>query len=155
MQIKGKIFTILGIILVFGYFIKDALQDPVSSDPNAIVIVGQDTLGRDWGAQAAMREQMAAAQGQQQGVADPQQNANYNPSLINETNDPYAREKFSTESYMTVESPDGREIVTEYNNPYNSVNENPLDLPDDEQDESRYRTRRQSEMGEPTMKYRD
>lgn len=154
MQIKGKIFTILGIILVFGYFIKDALQDPVSSDPNAIVIIGQDTLGRDWGAQAAMREQMAASEGLGQDELDVK-GANNNQSLINETNDPYAREKFSTESYMTEESPDGREIVTEYNNPYNSANENSLDLPEDEQYSGNYQTRRQSEMGEPTMKYRD
>lgn len=156
MQIKGKIFTIIGIVLVFGYFIKDALQDPVASNPEAIVIVGQDTLGRDWGAQAANQQQMVATQGQQSGDMYGQQVPNSNQPLINEYNDPYAREKFSTESYMTEQSPDGREIVTEYNNPYNSANENPLDLPDEEQDESRFKTRRQSEMGiEPTMKYKD
>lgn len=154
---KGKLLTIIGIVLVFGYFIKDSLEDPVASNPNAIVIVGQDTLGRDWAAQAAEREQLAAQQAQ---GANPdgqqQQQMDYSQPLINESNDPYAREKFSTESYMTVESPDGREIVTDYNNPYNSVYENPLDLPDDNQDESRYQTRHQSEIGsEPTMRYKD
>ena len=28
MQIRGKILTIAGIVLMFGYFIKDSLRDP-------------------------------------------------------------------------------------------------------------------------------
>ena len=31
MQIKGKIFTIAGIVLIFGYFISESFKDP--SDP--------------------------------------------------------------------------------------------------------------------------
>lgn len=65
MQIKGKILTIAGIVVIFGYFIWESLQDPDFSDPNAIIMVGADTLGRDWG---AIANQQAV---QQAGTAAP------------------------------------------------------------------------------------
>ena len=50
MQIKGKILTIAGIVLIFGYFISESFKD--TTDPTQVVMIGNDTLGRDWGALA-------------------------------------------------------------------------------------------------------
>ena len=100
MQIKGKILTIAGIVLIFGYFISESFKD--TTDPTQVVMI--------------------------------------DPSL-----DPYNRQKFDQSNYSTIESPDGREIITGYSRPEEQVAD----------DEDRYKSRHQQELEEPQMIYRE
>lgn len=141
MQIKGKLFTIAGIVLIFGYFILDSIKNPTSQDPTAIVIVGGDTLGRDWGALADQREreqQLAEA-----GLTEPKEEeipVTVKP-LISEQEDPYTRNKINSSNYSTIQDASGREVITGYNRE------------EQQEDQYRYQTRHQRENGEPAMIY--
>ena len=57
---KGKIFTIVGIVAIFGYFISESFKN--TYDPTKIVLSGTDTLGQDWGAIADQKLMEANAQ---------------------------------------------------------------------------------------------
>ena len=115
MQIKGKILTIAGIIMIFGYFISESFKDP--SDPTQVVMVGNDTLGRDWG---AMAEQIEREKMQQQNggveegieVLSGEMDESANTSLLDPSQDPLNRQKLDQNNYYSIESPDGREITT-------------------------------------------
>lgn len=158
MQIRGKILTIAGIIILFGYFIKDSLKDPY--DPTQVVMIGNDTLGRDWG---AMAEQVAKDK-MQQGLQNSDETASEDggtgtvskssdkvASINSETeSDPFTRQKFNQSNFSSIESPDGREIITGYDRP-----EDPGDQYDPNNDSRRFQTRHQKEISEPEMKYRD
>ena len=160
MQIRGKILTIAGIILMFGYFIKDSLN---SYDPTQVVMIGNDTLGRDWG---ALAEQVAKDKMQQSSDEDGvalqtiesdskvgtiSKSSDKGASINSETEpDPFTRQKFNQNNYSSIESPDGREIITGYDRP-----EDPGDEYDPNNDSRRYKTRHQIETEEPEMKYRD
>lgn len=165
MQIKGKIFTIIGIVLLFGYLIKDSLKDPY--DPTQVVMVNNDTLGRDWG---ALAEKIARDRIQIQvenSVAEtPSLYANQNNAMINlygygidsngvytTLDDPFKRRKFNQENYSSIESPDGREIITDYSRVEETENEIT-----EENTTRKLKTRHQketNELEEPEMKYRD
>lgn len=143
---RGKFFTIIGIVLIFGYFIMESFKDP--SDPTQVVMVGNDTLGRDWGAQADARDREIALQngtlveesGNQEnsGPANHMENSN---ALISEKEDPYTRNKINTNNYSTVESGDGREVITSDNS----------QLQGNSSDNYNYLSRRQIERGESKM----
>ncbi len=163
MQIKGKIFTIAGIVLLFGYFIKDSFKDPY--DPTQVVMIGNDTLGRDWG---AMAEQVANAgknlnsEGEVSSVNSNSDVASVNSEktakekdaeLLKTQQDPFNKQKLNKDNYSSIQSPDGREIITGYNRP-----EDPANNDDDDADPNniKFKSRHQIEAGEePEMKYRD
>jgi hypothetical protein len=102
MQIKGKILTIAGIVLIFGYFISESFKDP--SDPTQVVMVGNDTLGRDWG---AMAEQIEREKMQQQNggveegieVLSGEMDESANTSLLDPSQDPLNRQKLDQNNY--------------------------------------------------------
>ncbi len=157
MQIRGKIFTIIGIVLLFGFLIKDSLKAPY--DPTQVVLIGNDTLGRDWG---ALAEQLAREQMLQQASSNIQEsygtgtstmyygvdsNGVYSSNSMQQ--DPFTRQKLNQDDYSSIESPDGREIITGYNRPEDQQEE------EDQTSNRRFRTRHQREIGEPEMKYRD
>ncbi|MFN8261253.1 MAG: hypothetical protein U0T69_10780 [Chitinophagales bacterium] len=157
MQIRGKIFTIIGIVLLFGFLIKDSLKAPY--DPTQVVLIGNDTLGRDWG---ALAEQLAREQMLQQASSNIQEsygtgtstmyygvdsNGVYSANSMQQ--DPFTRQKLNQDDYSSIESPDGREIITGYNRPEDQQEE------EDQTSNRRFRTRHQREIGEPEMKYRD
>ncbi|HNY55585.1 MAG: hypothetical protein IPP60_08880 [Sphingobacteriales bacterium] len=159
MQIRGKILTIAGIVLMFGYFIKDSLRDPY--DPTQITMVGNDTLGRDWGAMAEQAIKNKALQNSEgdgglQTETDGEVNTlSKSSDKLNNINseqevDPFTKQKFDQNNYSTIISPDGREIITGYNRPEQVEEEN-----EEENSVYRYTTRHQKEVGEPEMKYRD
>ncbi len=161
MQIKGKIFTIAGIVLVFGYFIMDSLRVPTASNSEAIIMVGNDTLGRDWGAQAAQLQQAALA-GTTEGTLEGGEGVNPNMygtgPLIDASNDPYLKEKFDNNNYSTEMSVDGREMIIDYNNPYGNTSFDEENANQDNilyNNEERYKTRHQTEVIEPQMRYKD
>ena len=157
MQIRGKIFTIIGIVLLFGFLIKDSLKAPY--DPTQVVLIGNDTLGRDWG---ALAEQLAREQMLQQASSNIQEsygtgtstmyygvdsNGVYSSNSMQQ--DPFTRQKLNQDDYSSIESPDGREIITGYNRPEDQQEE------EDQTSNRRFRTRHQREIGEPEMKYRE
>lgn len=161
MQIRGKIFTIIGIVLIFGYFIQDSFKDPY--DPTQVVMIGNDTLGRDWGAIAErVAYEKMLIQSQNSVAESPSlhatQQLNQNPygygldsnGAFTGIDDPYKRQKFNQENYGTIESSDGREIVIDYSRMEETENEN-----NEENNQRKIRTRHQKELGEPEMKYRD
>lgn len=162
MKFGGKILTLIGIVLIFGYFIYDSFRVPTASNPEAIILVGNDTLGRDWGAQAAQLEQ--ASFNNRYGTSEENANA-ANPNLygtgplINESNDPYLQDKFNSADYSTEMSLDGREIVTDYNNPFGKTSFDEEEMEEQNSllynNEERYKTRHQTEVGEPQMRYKD
>jgi dihydrofolate reductase len=140
MQIKGKILTIAGIVVIFGYFIWESFNQPDFSDPNAVIMVGADTLGRDWGAiadqQAAQQAGTAAPTGSLQDAYSTGGNNMYGQGLIQQQDDPYQRDKFNADNYSTIQSADGREIITEY------------DREEDDEQFERFETRHQKETKE-------
>ena len=151
MQIKGKIFTIAGIVLIFGYFISESFKDP--SDPTQVVMVGNDTLGRDWGAMAEQiaREKMLQ-QAQMNEEMNPTGSAGLNGNnaaipntLLSPDEDPYNNAKLNQDNYYSIESPDGREIITGYSRPEEQ----------EEEEGDRYKSRHQQELEEPQMIYRE
>jgi len=160
MQIRGKIFTIIGIVLMFGYFIKDSMRSYESTEA---IMLGDDTLGRDWG---AMAEQIAQSRMQIQAEnsttesydmetwqKNPYGGIDSNGTYTATTSlqqDPFARPKFNQDNYSTMESSDGREIITGYARPEEEDNR---DTP--ENNERKIETRHHKEVGEPKMRYRE
>ena len=144
----GYIIVASGIILIFGYFISESFKDP--SDPTQVVMVGNDTLGRDWG---AMAEQIEREKMQQQNggveegieVLSGEMDESANTSLLDPSQDPLNRQKLDQNNYSSVESPDGREIITGYSRPEEQ----------EEEEEDRYKSRHQQELEEPQMIYRE
>lgn len=146
-KVKGKILTIIGIVLIFGYFIVDSVKP---YDPTQVVMVGNDTLGRDWGAMAAELERQEAGintDQQQEQTGGEQLNPYYNPyaGVVPADQDPFSRPKLNQSNYATIESPDGREIVTGYSRPEETAN-NP------DYNNSRILTRHQIEVGQPQLR---
>src|SRR4051812_33147086 len=106
---KFRLPTLAGIVLIFGYFIRESFVMPSSLDPTQVVMVGNDTLGRDWGAMADARDRAKAAMlngepaaGQQ---AQTQQQQSLlpglglpltNPDNLLENEDPYAKQKLNS-----------------------------------------------------------
>lgn len=115
MQIKGKILTIAGIVLIFGYFIKESFKSP--SDPTQVVMVGNDTLGRDWGAIANQKDQERMQKQSQENTELPTQTSTSFDLKSTSSEDPFKKEKFNQDNYSSVQSPDGREIITGYDRP--------------------------------------
>ncbi len=153
MQIKGKILTIAGIVLIFGYFILDSFKSP--QDPTQVVMIGNDTLGKDWGAMAEqIAQEKMLQQPQDAGMAGntsggwpgSENNTKEMNTLLDPNEDPYNKPKFNQDNYSSIESPDGREIITGYSRPEGQ---------EEEDEEDRYKSRHQSEMEEPQMIYRE
>ena len=146
---KVKIPTIIGIVLLFGYFIRESFKNPSSIDPTQVVMVGNDTLGRDWGAMADQKEKEKAEllklEEDKSNVAD-----HSDTKSLLERDDPYnQKEKLNSADYSTVQAADGREIITGYN-----PNQG------EEDGSENYETRHQKELTkkvtkEPEMKYRE
>lgn len=111
---RGKLLTIAGIVLIFGYFIMESFRNPSSTDPTQVVMVGKDTLGRDWGAIADQkaREKEELFKSQQDASANEGEVAR--KSLIG-SDDPYQRSLFNSSDYSSIQAADGREIITGYN----------------------------------------
>jgi hypothetical protein len=156
---KGKFFTVIGIVVIFGYFIMESFRDP--SDPTQVVMVGNDTLGRDWGAQADARDREIARQNGllaeeeqgQNGLANPGGDNLYDAPTLLDGNDPLEKDRSYSGNYSTIQSADGREIIT---GTYGDNEEY-----DEEQNTTNYKTRRQLEregggtVEEPAMIYRE
>lgn len=147
---KGKLLTIAGIVLIFGYFITESIKND-TSDPTKIVIVGTDTLGRDWGAIADQKEAEARAlnsiSSEDPYSASSNDQIKNGGSLIDPTQDPYSRDKFNSSNYSTIQDASGREVVVGY------------DRPEEQQNQDPYSSRHQREKGEieadePQMQYR-
>lgn len=151
---KGKLLTIAGIIFVFGYFISESLKND-SSDPTQVVIVGNDTLGRDWGAMAEQKAKEVAelnsiSSESGEGIKSISSEDNSKVSL-NTQEDPFSRQKLKSSDYSSIQDASGREVITGYNRPEEQDNANP------------YQTRHQKEKGnnnndvveEPTIIYRE
>ena len=155
---QGKILTIIGIVLIFGYFIKESFQSPSMSNPGQIIMVGNDTLGRDWG---ALAEQKAREKTQisEENDAPKTQSANSATevkSISSEDTDPFKKEKLDQNNYSSIQSAGGREIITGYNRP---EEQNNLDI---NTQSDNYQTRHQREKGqqqvvteEPTIIYKE
>ena len=101
-----KIPTILGIVLIFGFFFWDSISND-TSDPTKIVLSDKDTLGRNWD---AIAEQKTASKIEavevigvggtvvtNLGIEDP---LNPNIPTKNIYDDPFQRDKSS--NYTTV-----------------------------------------------------
>ncbi len=171
---KGKLFTIIGIVLMFGYFIKDSITP---YDPTQVVMVGNDTLGRDWGAIAEQKARQSAQVNADNSSADAYgygmattttlgsnpymhnmygadtmvygSNNYYSNSPQQTQQDPFSKPKFNQDNYSTVESTDGREIIVGYDRPEQQDNYYQQNNPE------KIQTRHQREVGEPKMRYRD
>jgi hypothetical protein len=117
---KGKFITVIGIVLIFGYFIMESFKNPSSVDPSQVVMVGKDTLGRDWGAiadqKAKEKEDMLKMQEGGTSTASGSSEGEMVPtgSLLGKE-DPYQNDKFNSSGYTTIQAADGREIITGYN----------------------------------------
>jgi hypothetical protein len=153
MQIRGKILTITGIVLIFGYFIRESFVNPSVSNPSQIIMVGNDTLGRDWGALAEQREREKMQQqsnGNNEGAAVAS-GASESQSIGSD--DPFSRPKFDQDNYSSIQSPDGREIITNYDRPEDIGS---LDI---NSQTDNYQTRHQQEKGqiteEPSINYKE
>ncbi len=151
MQIRGKILTIAGIVLIFGYFISESFKSPF--DSTQVIMVGNDTLGRDWGALNDLKDREnlqteAPSTGENQlGTIDDSKEVK---NISSE--DPLTRNKFNQENYSTIESPDGREIITGYNRPEEQEND------DESENDDTYKTRHQRERNqieEPSIIYKE
>jgi hypothetical protein len=147
---RYKIPTIIGIVLIFGYFIRESFRNPTSLDPTQIVIVGKDTLGRDWGAIADQRERERA-----EAMQDADQNMTeedlYPQRSLLEGDDPYARDKFDQSGYTSIQAADGREIITGYDRP----SENAEDAYETRHQKELKRRPSQPEPGEPQIIYKE
>lgn len=153
MQIRGKILTIIGIVLIFGYFIRESFVNPSVSNPNQIIMVGNDTLGRDWGAMADQRDREKMQQ-QSNGNNEGATAAAGSPeSQAVVTDDPFSRPKFNQDNYSSIQSPDGREIITGYDRPEDQG------MPDINSQTDNYQTRHQQDKGqvteEPSIIYKE
>mgnify|MGYP000869302075 CR=1 FL=1 len=145
---RGKLITIIGIVLVFGYFITESIRNN-ASDPTQIVIVGNDTLGRDWGAIAEQKLLEASQTVNSISSEDPESITNQNKnsgSLLDPSQDPYSKDKFNSSNYSTVQDASGREVIINY------------ERPEEQEDPDSYLSRHQKEKGinqEPEIQYRD
>ncbi|MFN8296637.1 MAG: hypothetical protein U0T69_10600 [Chitinophagales bacterium] len=150
MQIRGKILTIIGIVLIFGYFIRDSIVSPSSSSVNQIIMIGNDTLGKNWGAIADQKEQGQQSGRDNEGTAVTS-SSDENNTIIKD--DPFGREKFNQDNYSSIQSPDGREIITGYDRPEDQGS------PDINSQTDNYQTRHQQEKGqiteEPSIIYKE
>jgi hypothetical protein len=138
---RYKIPTIIGIVLIFGYFIMESFKNPSSIDPTQVVMVGKDTLGRDWGA-IADRKEREKEEALKSSEESPEPSLGAPPSLL-QGDDPMTRQKLNTDNYTTIEAADGREIITGYTPTFSDESQN-------------YETRHQKETGrntEPEMRY--
>ncbi|MDB5227842.1 MAG: hypothetical protein JWN78_2035 [Bacteroidota bacterium] len=157
---KYRILTISGIVLLFGYFIMDSFKNSSSlEDPNRVVLVGGDTLGRDWGAQADERERVKKQQAEGTAADDDGSNTasvnagtpagnksstnQFSSDNLTQGQDPYEKQKLNSSDYSTVMDGNGREVITGYN--------------PEENDNQNFETRHQREAGrnEPTIKYKE
>lgn len=107
---KGKIFTIAGIVLIFGYFIWDSFHDPLKN-PGEVVLSGNDTLGKDWGAAADAKEAAAKKSAEPQSGANAG-NSTASPTTLLGSEDPYSKDKINQDNYSTMQAADGRTIIT-------------------------------------------
>ncbi|HRH58546.1 MAG TPA: hypothetical protein PLS10_12920 [Chitinophagales bacterium] len=150
MQIRGKILTITGIVLIFGYFIRESFVSPSSSNVNQIIMIGNDTLGKDWGSIANQREQEQQSGRSNEGTALTSATEETNATI---KDDPFSREKFDQGNYSSIQSPDGREIITNYDRPED------IGSPDINSQTDNYQTRHQQEKGqiteEPSINYKE
>lgn len=150
---KGKLITIAGIVLIFGYFITESFKN--QSDPTQVVMIDGDTLGRDWGAMAEQKAKEAAglnsiSSESGEGIKSISSEDNSKASLSVQE-DPYSRQKLKSSDYSSIQDASGREVITGYNRPEEQENEDP------------YQTRHQKEKGknmndiaeEPTIIYRE
>ena len=150
---KGKLITLAGIVLIFGYFISESLRNPL--DPNHVVMIGNDTLGRDWGAMAEQKIRDAAAAqnnsngGGGQGSENDKNNAGQygNGSLLDPNDDPYSRDKINSSNYTTIQDGSGREVVTGYDRPEEQENSDPYS--------SRHQKERNQIQEEPQVQYKE
>ncbi len=132
----------------------------MNQDPNGFVMVGNDTLGRDWGAMAAERERMAAANAVNSNEIAPvldyanlnaktaPENTNYYSGSLLQNSNPYAEEKLDQNNYTSIEAGDGREIITGY------------EREEEKEPIYRFQTRHQKETGksvvsEPQIKFKE
>jgi hypothetical protein len=112
-----KIPTVIGIVLIFGYFFWDSFHDG-SGDPAKITLTGADTLGRNWDAIAAEKDQKLAENAANSVAAElNSEKDDGNNLLLNPKDDPlYSTDpllgnKENLNNYSTIESADGREII--------------------------------------------
>lgn len=126
-----KIPTILGIVFIFGFFFWDLVSSD-ASDPTKIVLSGNDTLGRDWGAMAEqkLKDQQAGNGGYAENAtltsSERTEDAGSDSKKENEVEqDPLLLNKRNSYSYTSIPSPDGREIITGIDN--TDQEENPED----------------------------
>lgn len=111
-----KIPTILGIVLIFGFFFWDSISND-TSDPTKIVLSDKDTLGRNWDAIAEERNLKLKQQTEMNAVDIVESGKNeITPMsmrpLLSPSDDPLRTEKSNDYSYTSVPSGDGREIIT-------------------------------------------
>ena len=150
---KGKLLTIAGIVLIFGYFISESFKNP--SDPTQIVMVDGDTLGRDWGAMAEQKAKEATGLNSINSESGDDfksiSSEDKTQAAIGVQEDPFSRQKLKSSDYSSIQDASGREVITGYNRPEEQENDNP------------YQTRHQREKGknnndvveEPTIIYRE
>ncbi len=123
-----KIPTILGLVLIFGFFFWDSIKND-TSDPTKIVLSGNDTLGRDWDAIANQKAASKIEAAEEIGVGGAAVTSLGDEDPLGTNNpsdkayvDPLLREK--TYNYTSMPSPDGREIITgEDNSEYDENSE--------------------------------
>ena len=138
---KGKLLTIAGIVLIFGYFISESVRN--TYDPTQVVMVGEDTLGRDWGAIAEqkMKEiqtRNELAQGNEgTGISLTDKGKSDEVKTIS-SEDPFQKQKFNQDNYSTIQDENGMEVIIGYDRPEQQESENP------------YETRHQREKGRRT-----
>lgn len=153
MQIRGKILTIIGIVLIFGYFIRESFVNPSVSNPSQIIMVGNDTLGRDWGAMADQRDREKMQQQSNGNNEVATTSAGSSESQGVPIDDPFNRPKFNQDNYSSIQSPDGREIITGYDRPEDQG------MPDINSQTDNYQTRHQQDKGqvteEPTIIFKE
>jgi hypothetical protein len=155
---KGKILTIAGIVLIFGYFIAESFRNP--SDPTQIVMIGDDTLGRDWGAMAEQKLKEASDAVTQKNEDEQTAitaNSFYNATpLVKENEDPYSREKLNSSNYSTIQDGSGKEVIVGYNRPEEQVdNDNYQTRHQKERNQTNNNQTENNPITEPEIKYRD
>lgn len=141
---KGKLFTIIGIVAIFGYFISESFKN--TYDPTKIVLSGLDTLGQDWGAIADQRLRDENALLHPELNAETQVDIYSNAPQTLLTDDPYTRDKINSSNYSTIQDDNGREVVTGYTR-QEQLEEN-----------DNYKTRHQLERNtqeEPSVSFRE
>lgn len=141
---KGKIFTIIGIVAIFGYFISESFKN--TYDPTKIVLSGLDTLGQDWGAIAdqRLRDENALLHPELNEQAQADIYSNAPQTLLND--DPFNRDKINSSNYSTIDDASGREIITGYTRQEQ--------LEENENYKTRHQTERNTQQ-EPSVSFRE